>query len=321
MRAPDFWHRDDLVARLATAVLAPLGSLYGATVRWKAARAAPYRARVPVVCVGNISAGGTGKTPIAIAIADTIIAHGRNPFFLTRGYGGKLAGPVVVSKTHMAEDVGDEPLLLARRAPTVVARDRREGAILAIERGADVIVMDDGHQNFSLYKDLSLVVVDGEHGFGNGHVLPAGPLREAAAQGLARADAVIISGDGNPVLPTFDKPVLRAHVAPVQTTEWQGTKVVAFAGIGRPEKLFRSLKGLGADLVETIAFADHHPYTSRELSELKARAMGSRLVTTEKDYLRIAPSDRDGIAFLPITATIESQDGLDRLLDRLNGPR
>jgi tetraacyldisaccharide 4''-kinase len=321
MHAPDFWHRDDPVARLATAVLAPLGSLYGATVRWKAARAKPYRARVPVVCVGNISAGGTGKTPIAIAIADTIIAHGRNPFFLTRGYGGKLAGPVVVSKTHTAEDVGDEPLLLARRAPTVVARDRREGAILAIERGADVIVMDDGHQNFSLYKDLSLVVVDGEHGFGNGHILPAGPLREAAAQGLARADAVIISGDGNPPLPAFDKPVLRAHVAPVRTTEWQGTKVVAFAGIGRPEKLFRSLKELGADLVETIAFADHHPYTARELSDLRARAKGARLVTTEKDYVRIAPVDRDGIAFLPITATIESQDGLDRLLDRLNGPR
>jgi tetraacyldisaccharide 4'-kinase len=321
MRAPDFWHRDDSAARLATAVLAPLGTLYGATVRWKAAHAKPYRARVPVVCVGNISAGGTGKTPIAIAIADAIIVHGKNPFFLTRGYGGKLAGPVVVSKTHTAEDVGDEPLLLARKAPTVVARDRREGAILAIERGADVIVMDDGHQNFTLHKDLSLVVVDGEHGFGNGHVLPAGPLREPALQGLARADAVIVTGDGNPVLPAFDKPVLRAHVAPAATAEWKGTKVIAFAGIGRPEKLFRSLASLGAELVETIAFADHHPYTSRELSELKTRAGDIRLVTTEKDYVRIGQADRDGIAFLPVAAAIDPHDGLDRLLDRLNGPR
>jgi tetraacyldisaccharide 4'-kinase len=321
MRAPDFWHRDDFAAHLAAAVLAPLGTLYGATVRWKAAHAKPYRARVPVVCVGNISAGGTGKTPIAIAIADAIIVHGKNPFFLTRGYGGKLAGPVVVSKTHTAEDVGDEPLLLARKAPTVVARDRREGAILAIERGADVIVMDDGHQNFALHKDLSLVVVDGEHGFGNGHVLPAGPLREPALQGLARADAVIVTGDGNPALPAFDKPVLRAHVAPAATAEWKGTKVVAFAGIGRPEKLFRSLRELGVELVETVTFADHHPYTSRELSELKARAKDVRLVTTEKDYVRIAPADRDGIAFLPVTASIDPHDGLDRLLDSLNGPR
>jgi tetraacyldisaccharide 4'-kinase len=321
MRAPDFWHRNDTAARLVAAALAPFGSLYGATVRWKAAHVTPYRARVPVVCVGNISAGGTGKTPVAIAIADAIIAHGKNPFFLTRGYGGALAGPVVVSKTHTAADVGDEPLLLARKAPTVVARDRREGALLAAERGADVIVMDDGHQNFALYKDLSLVVVDGEHGFGNGRVLPAGPLREPAVQGLARADAVIVTGDGNPVLPAFDKPVLRAHVTPAATSEWKGAKVVAFAGIGRPEKLFRSLAGLGADLVDTVAFPDHHCYTARELSDLKARAKAARLVTTEKDYVRIASADRADISFLPVHTVIDPHDGLDRLLDRLNGPR
>jgi tetraacyldisaccharide 4'-kinase len=321
MRAPDFWYRDDTAARLTAAVLAPLGRLYGATVRWNAAHAAPYRARIPVVCVGNISAGGTGKTPVAIAVADTIIAHGKNPFFLTRGYGGRLAGPLVVEKTHTAEDVGDEPLLLARKAPTVVARDRREGAMLAIERGADVIVMDDGHQNFALHKDLSLVVVDGERGFGNGHVLPAGPLREPPLQGLVRADAVIVTGDGNPDLPAFDGPVLRAHVVPAATTEWMGTKVVAFAGIGRPEKLFLTLAGLGAELAETIAFADHHPYTTIELSDLRARAKNARLVTTEKDYVRIAPADRAGISFLPVHAVIDPHDGLDRLLDRLGGAR
>jgi tetraacyldisaccharide 4'-kinase len=325
MRAPDFWDRDDAAAKIAAAVLAPLGWLYGATVRWKAQNATPYRARVPVVCIGNISAGGTGKTPVAIAVADAIIAHGKNPFFLTRGYGGRLAGPVVVSKSHTAADVGDEPLLLARKAATVVSRDRCQGAMLAVERGADIIVMDDGHQNFTLAKDLSLVVVDGERGFGNGRVLPAGPLREPVAQGLARADAVIVTGDGSPHLPAFnlpgfEGPVLRAHVAPAAGTDWNGSRVVAFAGIGRPEKLFRTLAGLGAELIDTIAFADHHSYSNQELNHLKARADGAQLVTTEKDYLRIAESDRDGISFLPVIATIEPY-GLDRLLDRLGRAR
>jgi tetraacyldisaccharide 4'-kinase len=319
MRAPDFWHRNDASARILAGLLAPLGHLYGATVRWKATHAKPYRARVPVICIGNISAGGTGKTPIAIAVADAIIARGKNPFFLTRGYGGTLKGPLVVGKHHTAAEVGDEPLLLARKASTVVARDRREGAMLAVDRGADVIIMDDGHQNFALHKDLTLIVVDGERGFGNGHAIPAGPLREPAEQGLARADAVIITGLGEPALPGFTGPVLRAQVAPHASEEWKGVRVVAFAGIGRPEKLFRSLQSLGAELVETIAFGDHHPYTAAELSELKARAAGARVVTTEKDYVRIPAAERDGIAFLPVTAAIEPQDGLDRLLDTLGG--
>ena len=321
MRAPDFWHRDDRLARATAALLAPLGWAYGASVRWKAARAKPFRARVPVVCIGNISAGGTGKTPIAIAIADAIIARGKNPFFLTRGYGGKLAGPVVVGKDHTADDVGDEPLLLARKAATVVARDRRDGARLAVQRGADVIVMDDGHQNFSLHKDLTLIVVDAERGFGNGRVLPAGPLREPADQGLARADALILAGDGKPACPAFNGPVLRAHVAPAHSGDWKGTRVVAFAGIGRPEKLFRSLAGLGAELVETVAFADHHPYNHAELAALKRRAGDVRLVTTEKDYVRIPEADRDGLSFLPVTAAIEPHTALDRLLDRLLASR
>ena len=320
MRAPDFWHRDDAAAQVAAAALAPLGLLYGAAVRWKARHAKPYRARIPVICVGNLTAGGTGKTPIAIAIADAIIARGKNPFFLTRGYGGRLAGPVVVNRHHTAADVGDEPLLLARKAATVVARNRRDGAMLAVERGADVIVMDDGHQNFTLHKDLSLIVVDGERGFGNGRVLPAGPLREPVEQGLSRADAVIVAGDGTPDLPAFNRLVLRARVAPPDAAEWRDRRVVAFAGIGRPEKLFRSLAGLGAELVATVTFADHHPYAKEELTDLKTRANGAQLVTTEKDYVRLAETDRDGISFLPVVATIEPQDVLDRLLDSLHRP-
>lgn len=322
MRAPDFWDRTDFLSRLAMRALSPLGALYGETVRYKAERAAPHRVRVPVICVGNISAGGTGKTPIAIAVADAIIARGRNPFFLTRGYGGKLKGPVVVSKSHRARDVGDEPLLLSRKASTVVARNRAEGAELAAERGADVIIMDDGHQNFSLAKDLSLIVVDGARGFGNGLVLPAGPLREPASQGLARADAVIISGDGNPTLTAFEGLVLRAHIAPAATANWRGRRVIAFAGIGRPEKFFASLAGLGADLVGTVRFADHHFYTTNEIGALKAkaRAVKAQLVTTEKDFVRLTEAEREDIAVLPVCAAIEPIDALDRLLDRICSP-
>jgi tetraacyldisaccharide 4'-kinase len=320
MRAPDFWDREDAAAKMAAVSLLPFGWLYGATVRWKASRAKPYRARVPVVCVGNISTGGTGKTPVAVAIADAIIARGKNPFFLTRGFGGRLKGPVVVSKGHTAADVGDEPLLLARKAATVVSRDRAAGAMLAVERGADVIVMDDGHQNFSLAKDLSLVVVDGARGFGNGRVLPAGPLREPPSQGLSRADAVIVMGGGDPALPGFVRPVLHAHLAP-GAGDWAGRNVFAFAGIGRPEKFFRTLTDIGAVLAGTAEFADHHPYTARELSDLKARAGALPLVTTEKDYLRIATEHRDGIAFLPVCAVLEPAAGLDRLLDSLTQPR
>lgn len=319
MRAPDFWDKHDRLSRLAVAALSPIGALYGATVRWKSCNSKPYRAPIPVVCVGNLTAGGSGKTPVAAAIADAIIARGKNPFFLTRGYGGQLKGPLVVGKGHNAQDVGDEPLILSRIAVTVVSRDRRQGAKLAAERGADVIVMDDGHQNFALAKDLSIVVVDAETGFGNGHVLPAGPLREPVEQGLDRADAVVLMGSGNPPLDGFKGPVLRATVEPATHENWKGRRVFAFAGIGRPEKFFRSVTAQGADVVGVLAFPDHHPYTQNELALLKSKARGenAQLVTTEKDFVRLAVTDREDIAMLPIRAAITPMAELDRLLDSL----
>jgi tetraacyldisaccharide 4'-kinase len=320
MRAPDFWDGDDLLSRALVAALTPLGALYGATVRWKS-NGAPWRASVPVICVGNLTAGGTGKTPVAIALAGMARAKGKNPFFLTRGYGGRAAGPLVVAG-HSAAEVGDEPLLLAAAAPTVVSRDRPAGARLALERGADVVVMDDGHQNFTLAKDLSLVVVDGERGFGNGRILPAGPLREKVVQGLARADAVIVMGGGNIALAGFTGPVLRARLEP-EGEDWKGRRVVAFAGIGRPEKFFATLRGLGADIVHTMSFGDHHPYTQEDLDRLHSLAgrEGARLVTTAKDLVRLAPAARQGIATLPVHAVIDPQPVVDGLLDRLFQPR
>ncbi len=319
MRAPEFWDKHDLLSRLAVAALSPIGALYGATVRWKSRNSKSYRAPVPVICVGNITAGGSGKTPIAAAIADAIIARGKNPFFLTRGYGGRLRGPLVVGKGHSAQEVGDEPLLLSRIAATVVSRDRRQGAKLAAERGADVIVMDDGHQNFAIVKDLSIVVVDGETGFGNEHVLPAGPLREPVEQGLHRADAVVLMGSGSPPLDGYKGPVLHATVEPATHESWKGRRVIAFAGIGRPEKFFRSVTAQGADVVGVLAFPDHHPYTQNELARLKSKARGenAQLVTTEKDFVRLAVTDREGVAMLPIRAAITPMAELDQLLDSL----
>ena len=296
MRAPDFWQKRGLRARL----LAPLGSLYGLSVALKARLAKLFDPGLPVICVGNLTAGGSGKTPIAIAIAETLRAGGHRPFFLTRGYGGSEHGPALASRGHSAAVMGDEALVLARTAPTIVARDRAAGAKLAKEKGATVLVMDDGHQNFSLRKSLSLVVVDAETGFGNGFQIPAGPLREPVAQGLARTDAVVLAGDGAPDLQGFRGPVLRARLA-ADGGAFAGQSVFAFAGIGRPEKFITSLEEAGAHVIGSCFFADHHPYSDDDILELKAVAGDRLLVTTEKDFVRLSTSQREGTVGVPST--------------------
>lgn len=322
MRTPDFWKRNDRLSRLAVTLLSPAGGLYGVAVAWKAMNAKPWRAPVPVVCVGNLTAGGTGKTPVAIAVAHELRAHGRRPFFLTRGYGGQARGPLLVEPEHGADDVGDEALLLAAVGPTVVSRHRPSGARLAFARGADSIVMDDGHQNFSLAKNLSLVVVDAAEGFGNGRLLPAGPLRETVRAGLQRADAVILMGDGEMPLEGFSGPVLRARLEAVEGPALKGMRVVAFAGIGRPEKFFRTLRSLGTIVAAEMPFGDHHAYRKEEIAALKVRALAENalLVTTEKDFARLGAAEREGIAVLRVKAVLDRQ-ALAPLLDRLRLPR
>jgi tetraacyldisaccharide 4'-kinase len=319
MRPPEFWSKDDAASRAVAAALLPFGWLYGASVAWKRDHTTPYRSKAKVICVGNLTAGGSGKTPVAIAIGRALQAHGIRVAFLTRGYGGRTADPVAIDKaTHGADDVGDEPLLLAEAAPTIVARDRKAGASLADSLGSDVIIMDDGHQNFTLEKDLAIVVIDAESGFGNGRVLPAGPLREPIAQGLARADAIVLMGDGAPDLPAFHGSSLRARLAPALGS-LANRRVVAFAGIGRPAKFYATLKSLRADIVATHDFADHHRYTAIELDRLKAEATGrnANLLTTEKDYVRLSAQERAGIEALPVRAIFASPDELERLLDRI----
>ncbi len=323
MRAPDFWAGDGTLA----ALFAPLGAGYDMAGRLRRALARPVSIGVPIVCVGNLVAGGAGKTPVVLALVEALGARGRKVQCLTRGYGGRTVGPhrVDPDRDHAAQ-VGDEALLLARAAPTWVARRRAAGARAAAAAGAEVVVMDDGFQNPSLVKDLSLIVVDGAYGFGNGRVMPAGPLRETLAGGLARADAVVVLGPGRRDLgarlegcPTR----LSARLAPRPGSErLSGRRVLAFAGIGRPEKFFATLEELGAEVVETRAFPDHHAYDPAEIESLRARAaaLDACAVTTEKDAVRLSPELREGIEVLAVAVEWGEPEALQALLARLRAP-
>lgn len=314
MRPPDFWNNNGIIA----CALSPLGSLYGFATAVKSRLATPFRSRARVLCVGNLTAGGTGKTPLAIALAQMLRARGATTVFLSRGHGGSLAGPIIVDPAkHDANDVGDEPLLLARHGTAIVARNRAAGASLADSLGADVIIMDDGFQNFAIEKDVSLLVIDAETGLANGRILPAGPLRESAAQGFARASALVLMGEGAPELPHFFEPVLRARLIPSAPRNLKGQSVFAFAGIGRPEKFFATLRAEGVTLAGAQAFPDHHPYSQLELAGLRAIAadLGLPLITTEKDYVRIAPGQRRDILTLPVHAVLAPDPAWDVLLD------
>jgi len=310
MHAPDFWQKRGPIAW----ALAPLGPLYGISVAVKAATARPFDPGIPVICVGNLTAGGTGKTPVAIAIAQALRARGKKPAFLTRGYGGSERGPALASRAHSAAQMGDEALLLARHGQTIVSRDRAAGARLAKAKGADTLVMDDGHQNFSVAKSLSLVIVDAETGFGNGFQIPAGPLRESIRQGLRRADAVILVGDGNPDLHGFTGPVLRAHLK-TEDSSLADHSFFAFAGIGRPEKFIASLESQGADIIGSCFFPDHHPYEDSEIEQLWQVAGTAALITTEKDFVRMTVEQRKNIQVLKVSAVFDHPAALVRLLD------
>ena len=325
MRPPDFWFRQK--GGLLSALLAPVGWCHGLVGAFRQDRADPWRAPIPVICVGNLVVGGQGKTPAALAIGQFLASKGKAFHFLTRGYGGSTTGPAKVDPdTHTAANVGDEALLLARQAPTWVAVDRRAGAECASKAGADVIIMDDGFQNTGLVKDLSLIVVDGTTGFGNGRILPAGPLREGVSVGLNRAQAVVIIGEDQAGLTQFiphmskhSVPVLNAHLAPVATDEWTGKKVLAFAGIGRPQKFFDSLAEAGCDLMAAISFGDHHPYSHQEIASLvsEAKRLDAIPVTTAKDHVRLPSEDAGSVSIFDITLVWDDPKMPGQLLDTI----
>ncbi len=323
-----FWSRPPLSPGWQAFVLAPLATLYAAATAARVAKKASFNANIPVICVGNLNIGGTGKTPTVIALAERLLARGIAVHIVSRGYGGNLKGPVRVKETiHSAVDVGDEPLLLAAFAPTWVARDRATGIQAAQTAGAEVILMDDGFQNPSVHKDLNIVVVDANHGFGNGRVLPAGPLREPVKVGLVRADILLSIGDRSQQQrftqtwgESADCPQCKGQLIPLAMgMDWKGLDVLAFAGIGHPQKFFATLKGLGARILRGEALDDHQPLTEALMLRLErdADALNAQLVTTEKDAVRLPRSFRTKVLTLPVRLQLEDWSLIDAELMRL----
>lgn len=325
MKPPAFWFRPPARPGLAPRLLAPLSALWRAADRRRWRRGPHARLDVPVVCVGNINVGGTGKTPTVLWLMQELASRGVAVHVVSRGYGGRARGPLRVREGMDAAEVGDEPLLLAAFGPTWIARDRLEGARAAQAAGAEMILLDDGLQNPALAKDFTLLVVDAGQGFGNGRVLPAGPLRQPVAEGLARADAVLAIGSEaqrRALLKTWPElahhPLHAARLEPLQMgMDWEGLRAFAFAGIGRPEKFFETLRGLGAELVGTRALPDHAALSEAALARLarEAAAKGAQLVTTEKDAARLPPAWRGRVLTLPVRLVVDRGDELvDRIL-------
>jgi tetraacyldisaccharide 4'-kinase len=330
MREPAFWHRP---ASLASHLLFPLSALYGAVAAHRLQRAG-IDAGIPVICVGNYHVGGAGKTPTVLALTAILRELGERPVVLSRGYGGRLHGPVMVDPNrHGAGDVGDEPLMMATSVAVAVARDRVEGVALAKSQGASLILMDDGFQNPAVAKDVALIVIDSERGLGNARVLPAGPLRAPLSPQLARTDALIVIGPGHAgdavasAVAASGKPVLTAQLRPEPDTvsALADKPVLAFAGIGDPARFFRTLRASGIDVKRERVFADHHPFERAEIEALIAEAARDRLilVTTEKDLVRLrtradlASLAREIVPF-PVTLAFDDLAALRSLLaDRL----
>ena len=294
MREPAFWHAPK---SWKSHLLRPLGALYGAIAAQRLRRKG-FDAGIPVFCVGNYHVGGAGKTPTVLALAKILRELGETPVVLSRGYGGRLRGPVMVDPArHSAADVGDEPLMLASRVPVAVSRERIDGVALAKSRRASVILMDDGFQNPSIAKDASLIVIDSGRGLGNGLVFPAGPLRAPLSPQLARTDALVVVGEGAASghvaaeIAARDALVLSAHLVPdaASLERLKGKRVFAFAGIGDPQRFFRTLRAAGIEVVRERVFADHHPFSEGEIESLVADGRRDQLtlVTTEKDFARL----------------------------------
>ncbi len=305
MQAPKFWQKSDRKS-IASIMLLPFAFIYKYIGIIRGEFVKPYKANIPVVCIGNIVAGGAGKTPVALFLGKYLKEKSVDIHYLSRGYGAKLSGVIRVDiNSHSAIDVGDEPLLLAEIAPTWIAKNRVEGVKAAMASGADIIIMDDGFQNPYLHKDLSLVVVDATVGFGNGKIIPSGPLRETVENGLSRADGVILIGDEEmPVeLSSFDNnKIYHAGLKPDKNWVDNSDNYIAFAGIGRPNKFFSSLKSAGLKINQCHSYSDHYNYKKNDLEYLQkeAKKHSSKLITTKKDILRISKELRKNIAVFPI---------------------
>ena len=320
MKTPEHWsHRS-----LAAAALLPLAPVWWAGTRLRRALAAPYLAPVPVICVGNLTAGGAGKTPFVAWLFDQLVARGRAPALLSRGHGGSATGPIWVDPTiHDAATCGDEPLMLSDGRDVLVSRDRARGARIIAEGGThDVILMDDGMQNPSLAHSMTIGVFDGGFGIGNGWLIPAGPLRTPLAEGLARLDLAIINGADETGLGTRlpgSLPVFSAELQPDTSVieALDGAPLLAFAGIGRPSRFFKSLEAAGGKIAKRLSFADHHPYSQHDLAQIQedAQRYGAEMITTKKDWMRLPPDWRSRVAMLPVSMEIDADTALVDLVE------
>lgn len=324
MREPRFWARDVApksreAAPFLRFLLTPLSWAYASATRRRLKRVIPHDVSAGVICVGNLTAGGVGKSPVVAALRDKISTEfGLRTATLSRGYKGKLKGPLKVDPSmHKADDVGDEPLMLAASGEAWIGADRAAAGQTMSDDGVQVILMDDGHQNPGLRKDCTLIVVDSEAGFGNGFVIPKGPLREPVQTGLSRAQAIVVLGAGTPPAEIAESllPVLRGKVVANETPPAQ--PYVAFAGIGRPEKFFDTLSSLDVDVRDAVPFADHHVFSENDLKYLRRLAEDNqaRLITTEKDYARLPLAFRSDIEILPIQIQFDDPEALDKLLE------
>lgn len=319
-RTPSFWYEPASRMPWPLRLLAPLHKLYGTVHNLRKACGKPYKSHIPVICIGNLTAGGSGKTPTALALMKLIRDHGlaQNPCFLSRGYGGRESGPLLVNPAlHCFSDVGDEPLLLAQMAPVIIARHRGRGAQWAEAQGYDLIIMDDGLQNLSLQHDVKIVVVDGQSGFGNGLTIPFGPLREPVTAGLKNADAIIRIGDGPAEIPS-PPVIIQAHISAKNPLPPR-THVIGFCGLGRPDKFRKTLEDLQLNTLDFFTLPDHYAYTERDLERLKEESERNhaRLITTEKDKLRIPSgfaADNE-VAVVPITLTFVSPETLLNIIN------
>lgn len=330
MRPPKFWQNAPPNTGAVAQILRPLGAVVAAMTARRVARAAKIRTKIPVVCVGNLGLGGAGKTPTVIALITLCHELGLTPCVITRGYGGALRGPLQVDPMlHRAEDVGDEPLLIAAFAPVYMAKDRAHAAQLAQTYDADIIIMDDGHQNPDVAKDISLVVVDAARGFGNGLCAPAGPLREPVQSGLARADMLLSIG-AEDVQAQFTAhwghqipcPHITAELSVLQTgMDWAGTPVIAFAGIADPDRFFTTLRGLGANVLRQVALGDHQPLTPALMARLQKEAQlrGAQLVCTEKDAVRLPNSFRAHVIALPVRLDVKNPEAIKSMVRKICG--
>jgi tetraacyldisaccharide 4'-kinase len=323
LKEPNFWYHNSLV----TYLLLPLSILYrlGFLVNKYCKQILCQQSHIKIICIGNVTIGGAGKTPTALHIAGSILASspGAKLCFISKGYKGKASGPVMIrSDVNLDPKLyGDEPILLARVAPVIVAKNRRAGIRYAIKQGFELVVLDDGMQDYSVHKDYTILVIDGKSGVGNWYMLPAGPLRQPVVEGIKQADHVIIMGedkhDLGKVAVANNKSVTYSNIVP-QITEGYG-KVIAFAGIGKPHKFFDTMHKLGAQVVKEVVFPDHHYYSKHDISQLEQLAvdLNAQLVTTEKDYIKLPLELRQKVKVVPIKIKLASGDIIQHIKDKL----